>query len=196
LRRWQNRKIVRETAEDYKTKTLPYINSLPSSRIEWVFNILDGKKEQEDILFKDPHATEGFILLPDFKWNRMDTATLYCLAIINARGIKSIRDLTSDHLGLLRNVKEKSVHKIAETYGVKGDQLRLYFHYLPSFYHLHVHVTHVQYTPLGNGIHIGKAVLLDDVISNISLFPNYYQMVDLTFTLGEREELYSKYFGK
>jgi len=194
--RWQNRKIVRETLDDYKTKTLLYIKSLPPSRIEWVLNILDGKKEQEDVLFRDPHPTEGFILLPDFKWNKVDTSALYFLAITNARGIYSVRDLTTEHLGMLKNLKEKSIRAVSEKYGVQGDQLRLYFHYLPSFYHLHVHVTHIQYTPPGNGIHIGKAILLDDVISNISLLPSYYQVVDLTFTLGEREELYGKYFAQ
>ena len=30
---------MRETRSDYEAKTLPYIQSLPSSRLAWVFNI-------------------------------------------------------------------------------------------------------------------------------------------------------------
>lgn len=30
---------------------------------------------------------------------------------------------------------------ILQRYQVKGDQLRVYLHYLPSYYHLHVHFT-------------------------------------------------------
>ncbi len=44
-------------------------------------DILEGKKEQDTVIFKDPHPTNGFILLPDFKWNSVDIPSLYCLGI-------------------------------------------------------------------------------------------------------------------
>ncbi|KAK9917556.1 hypothetical protein WJX75_005727 [Coccomyxa subellipsoidea] len=34
---------VTETPSSYQTVTLPYIESIPSSRIQWVYNILDKK---------------------------------------------------------------------------------------------------------------------------------------------------------
>jgi hypothetical protein len=45
-------------------------------------DILDGTAEQDDVLLKDPHPTDGFVLLPDFKWNRVDLSTLYCLGTL------------------------------------------------------------------------------------------------------------------
>lgn len=54
-----------ETPEVYKKLTLPYIESLPSSQIQWVFNILDGKAEGERIVFENPDDFSGFVLLPD-----------------------------------------------------------------------------------------------------------------------------------
>ena len=34
-----------------------------------VFNILDGKKEADRILFRDDDPKTGFIILPDLKWD-------------------------------------------------------------------------------------------------------------------------------
>lgn len=48
----------------------------------------------------------GFILLPDLKWSGKINE-LYLLAIVKKRGIKSLRDLTNDHLPLLKNILNK-----------------------------------------------------------------------------------------
>ncbi len=49
-----------------------------------------------------------------------------------------------------------------QRYGVQSNQLRMFLHYQPSYYHLHVHVTHVSLEHAG--LLAGKAHLLDDVI--------------------------------
>jgi len=72
-------------------------------------------------------------------------------------------------------------------YGVKSGSVRMYFHYAPSYYHLHVHFTHLNYdTP---GISVGKAHLLDDVIDNLRLMSDFYQRKALTCILRENDEL-------
>jgi len=191
--RTQKKGIITETPTLYNTITLPYIKQLPSKRLEWVFNILEGREEQRDVWYRDTHPHDGFVLLPDLKWNRIDTSSLYCLAIVNKRGISTIRDLTVDHLPLLINIQSNCMRIIFEKYKIEANQLRMYFHYQPTFYHLHVHVTHVDYVPPGRGVHVGKAILLDDVISNITNFPGYYQKANLSFMLGEQEELFSHF---
>lgn len=50
-------------------------------------------------------------MVPDLKWNG-DIDTLYLLAIINKRHVKSIRDLTNAHLPLLKNIQKKGVVSI------------------------------------------------------------------------------------
>jgi len=157
-------------------------------------SILEGRQEQGDIIFRDSDPEKGFVLLPDSKWNRVDVRSLYCLALANKRGLSSVRDLTAEHLPLLKNIKESSCKAVGERYNISGNQLWLYFHYQPSFYHLHVHVVYSQFVPPGAGIHAGKAILLDLVISNLEKFPGYYQKTDMSFMLGEREELYPFYF--
>jgi m7GpppX diphosphatase len=57
--------MVRETPAIYQQVVLPYIEQLPTSRIQWVYNILDGISEQEDVLFSDSDPKNGFVILPD-----------------------------------------------------------------------------------------------------------------------------------
>lgn len=72
--------------------------------LQWVYNILDHKSEIERIIYEDNHAENGFVLLPDLKWDGKQIETLYLLAICNVHGIKSIRDLKATHLPLLKNI--------------------------------------------------------------------------------------------
>ena len=52
---------------------------------------------------------------------------------------------------------------LVEKYGVREDELRVYIHYQPSYYHLHAHFLHVKYD-VGAGMAVGKAHLLNDII--------------------------------
>lgn len=53
----------------------------------------------------------GFLLIPDLKWSgRLNE--LYLLAIVKKRNIKSLRDLTADHLPLLKNILNKGSVRI------------------------------------------------------------------------------------
>ena len=76
-------------------------------------------------------------------------------------------------------------------YGLPPSKLRLYLHYQPSYYHLHVHVTHLQFD--APGTQATKAHLLSDVIENISLKAEYYQSKSLSFVLREKDGLLAKY---
>lgn len=166
-------------------------NRLFLSRFQWVYNILDHKKESERIAFEDSCPENGFILLPDLKWDGHSIETLYLLAVIHKRDIKSLRDLTVAHLPLLKNVRDKGIDAIEQKYGVKRSQLRIYFHYQPSFYHLHVHFTYLKHE--APGIFCEKSHLLDSVVNNIELMPDYYQRATLSFVAKETDILYDRF---
>lgn len=68
---------------------------------------------------------------------------LHCVALVHKRGICTLRDLRPEHLPLLRNVLHRGAEAIREAYGVPAAQLRAFVHYLPSYYHLHVHFMHM-----------------------------------------------------
>ena len=74
---------------------------------QWVYNILEHKKEADRIVYEDLDPDCGFILLPDLKWDCRTTANLYLTGIVCKKGIKSLRDLSAEHLPLLKNIFEK-----------------------------------------------------------------------------------------
>ncbi|KAE8592032.1 hypothetical protein XENTR_v10018632 [Xenopus tropicalis] len=98
--------LLHETEDDYKAITLPYIES-QSFSIQWVYNILEKKAEAERIVYENPDPANGFVLIPDFKWNQKQVEDLYLIAICHQRGIRSLRDLNADHLPLLMNILEE-----------------------------------------------------------------------------------------
>jgi Uncharacterized conserved protein len=60
-------------------------------------------------MFEDSDPEIGFTLLPDLKWDRKQVEDLYLLAIVRKSGIKSLRDLNSCHLPLLKNIRDKGI---------------------------------------------------------------------------------------
>ncbi|KAK2118102.1 hypothetical protein P7K49_004989 [Saguinus oedipus] len=82
-----------------------------------------------------------FVLIPDLKWNQQQLDDLYLIAISHRRGIRSLCDLTPEHLLLLRNILHQGQEAMMQCYQMMGDHLPVYLHYLPSYYHLHVHFT-------------------------------------------------------
>ncbi|XP_037954972.1 m7GpppX diphosphatase [Teleopsis dalmanni] len=182
--------VVTETPELYKNITLPFLESSQFS-LEWVYNILEHKQETERIIFEDKDPDEGFILLPDLKWDGRNVETLYLIALPHKRNIKSLRDLTGEHLPLLRNIRKLAVEKIEELYGISGSQLRMYFHYQPSFYHLHVHINLLRND--APGIWCEKSHMLDTVINNLELVPDYYSRATIPFVLYSGNKLLDQY---
>nr|CAG4646277.1 EOG090X06NK [Macrothrix elegans] len=182
--------LVRETASLYNSVTLPHIETSKFD-IQWVYNILEHKKEADRIVFEDPDPVNGFILLPDLKWDCRTISNLYLTAIVIRRGIKSIRDLTSEHLPLLENILKQGSAAIKEKYGLPESQLRIYFHYQPSYYHLHIHFTSLQFMPPGCSVE--RAHLLTSVIDNIHLNSSYYRNSTLNFIAFEGDQLLEKF---
>ncbi|XP_012864882.1 PREDICTED: m7GpppX diphosphatase [Dipodomys ordii] len=182
----QDLRLVRETGEDYKNITLPHLEA-QSLSIQWVYNILDKKAEADRIVFENPDPSDGFVLIPDLKWNQQQLDDLYLIAICHRRGIKSLRDLTPEHLPMLRNILREGQEAILQRYQVKGDRLRVYLHYLPSYYHLHVHFTALGFEAPGSGVE--RAHLLAEVIENLECDPMHYQRRTLTFALRTDDPL-------
>jgi len=179
--------LLYETAHDYQQITKPYLEERNFS-IEWVYNILEHKKESERIVFEDPNPETGFVLLPDLKWDAKQVEDLYLIAIVHTRGLRSIRELNATHLPLLKNILTKGLASIRSKYNVESAQIRAYLHYYPSYYHLHVHFNHLQYDVGGH--QVGKAHLLQDVIDNIeNVAGDFYAKKTLPVTLFENDPL-------
>ncbi|XP_043936747.1 m7GpppX diphosphatase [Protopterus annectens] len=177
---WQELYLIHESGDDYRNITLPYIES-QSFSIQWVYNILEKKAEADRIIHENPDPENGFVLIPDFKWDQKQMDDLYLIAICHRRDLKSLRDLTSDHIPLLKNILQEGREAIQRKYNMRENQLRIYFHYQPSYYHLHVHFTALSYD--APGCSVERAHLLCDVIQNLELDPNYFKNRTLTFVV-------------
>lgn len=186
-------RLIEETVGDYNSITLPFITQ-SQLNLDWVYNILDHKNEVERIVFEDPDPETGFILLPDMKWDQINLQDLYLVGIVNTRGIKSLRDLNSTHIPLLNNIFMKGVQAIKSKYGLCQNQLRIYLHYQPSYYHLHVHFTSLSFEAPGS--YVERAHLLSTVIQNIELMAGYYQTATLAFPVTVNHDLFQAFSAK
>lgn len=178
--------FIQETPQLYREVTKRFIETSSLGK-EWIYNILDHKKEVDRIVFEDPDPDTGFILLPDLKWTGEQMEDLYLQAIVRRRDITCLRELDASHLPLLKNLLEKGSAAIKEKYGIPAHKLRVYLHYQPSFYHLHVHFSALSFEAPGTWA--GKAHLLSSVISNIETCSDHYQKVTLPYTLKDNAPL-------
>lgn len=187
----QSRVMLVETPNLYESITLPYIKSIPEKRTAWVQNILNGSAEADRVIYHDHDANDGFVVLPDMKWDGRNE-TLYWVVISMRSDILSLRSLSSQHLGFLKKLRDTSYRLVKEKANLSPNQLRLFIHYQPSYYHFHVHITAVAFSD-APGVVSGQAHLLDTVINNIELYPDYYQRATIPFVIGENHQLASEF---
>jgi m7GpppX diphosphatase len=172
----QTRNKIFETPELYYNNTYPKIIN---QDLSWIDNIINGIKENELIIYGD----DDMILIPDLKWDNKTMENMYYLIIFKDKNLRSIRDLNTLHLPLLNKAKEISINKIKELHNINATQLRLYFHYHPSFWQLHLHINLI--TTNWNGSCVDVAHLLSTVINNIKLVNDYYQKMDIEICIND-----------
>jgi m7GpppX diphosphatase len=178
-----NWRYIRETPEIYQAITLPHITETPEP--EWIQNIISGK-HNEEVIYED----ELFVLCPNITWERSKPSEVYCLAIVKL-DIKSLRDIRD--FTFLEKMKKIVYDLYEKQFNIRSDEIIAYFHYLPSFWHLHIHFSTSSAVVLGSNRFVAKAILLDDVISNVKMNPNYYELCDLTIQVQETSPIYKKY---
>ncbi|CAI5760196.1 unnamed protein product [Candida verbasci] len=181
--------MIKETPEMYINYVVPYIDSMKGERLKWVYNILFHGKESETFIYHDK-SPSGFVLLPDMKWDMLNLTNLYLCCIVNRMDISNVRDLNGVDVDYLKNIREKIYDVTKERFGLERDELRLFVHYQPSYYHFHVHVVNVKHPGLGDGISVGKAILLDDMIDNLMIDSDYYKRKTLNYVIGENHGIW------
>ena len=198
----QKLRMVTETAEIYKEKIRPYmLQKREEGRLNWVWNIIDGKTEVEDVIFRTPKGRdgdEGFLLLPDLNWDRKTIEALHLLGLVERMDIWSLRDLKKKHVPWLRHMRIKLIEATTKTYPeLEEDQLKLYVHYQPTYYHFHIHIVHVQ-LEAGATQAVGKTIGLETLMEQLEYMEGDGETgldkVDLHYTLGEASELWTEVF--
>ena len=95
--------------------------------------------------------------------------------------------MQAHHLPLLRNILHSGQEAIARIYGVAPQQLRVFVHYQPQFYHFHVHFTVLS--PGTLGCEAERAHLLQDVIRHLEASGDHYQKCVLMYKLPRNDAL-------
>ncbi|KAK4040737.1 HIT-like domain-containing protein [Parachaetomium inaequale] len=198
----QGVRFVTETPSIYRDHVRPYMQAQrEAGRLNWAYNIIEGVKEADDVLYRTPYGAdpdEGFLLLPDLNWDRRTLDALHLLGLVERRDIWSLRDLRKRHIPWLRHMKAKFVDAATRVYpAVEPDQLKLYVHYQPTYYHFHIHIVHVA-LEAGVTQATGKAVGLDSILAQLETMEGGDEAgmdaVTLCYMLGEASDLWLDVF--
>ncbi|KAH9897309.1 scavenger mRNA decapping enzyme [Xylariomycetidae sp. FL2044] len=201
----QGYRFVIETPEIYRDKVRPYMQAnREEGRLNWVYNIIEGRKEVEDVIYRTPlgrDGDEGFLLAPNLHWDRKTIEALHLLAIVERRDIWSLRDLKKKHIPWLRHMRAKLVDATVRTYPqIEADQLKLFCHYQPTYYHFHIHIVHVMLEAAGSQS-VGKAIGLDSIMEQLGSMAGDedddetgMDTISIGYTVGEASDLWTEIF--
>jgi len=163
------KKIIRETYYDY----IKYIKNRDPKKDQWIYNIIDGTCEQESILYRD----ELCIIIPTYIWDGKNIEKMHILCLPTDTTLRSIRSLTYKHIPLLEYMKTTTLNIIKEKYGIDEHYIKMFFHYEPSTYHLHIHFVNVSNHDSRSSVEYSHE--LNNVIFNLSICSDYYQQAIL-----------------
>lgn len=164
MRRFE-KKIIRETYEDY----LKYIKKRDPKKDQWIYNIINGISEQDKILFKD-HLC---IVIPTYMWDGINIDKLHLLCMPLDTSLRSLRSLTASHIPLLEHMKRVTLSIINIHYNIEEEYIKIFFHYEPSTYHLHIHFANISHNEARSSVEYSHE--LNNVIFNLSICSDYYQ---------------------
>jgi len=169
------KKVEYETYREYNE----IISNHDWNKEQWVYNILDGIAEQEKILYRDEHI----LIVPNYTWtadgegNDNNLNKMYLLVFPVDRELHTLRDLNSTHIELLEYIKNKTLKVIKEKYDFDSNIIKMFVHYAPSTYHLHIHFVLVSNTDVNSSIEYSHD--LDSIINILKIKSNYYQSTDI-----------------
>jgi hypothetical protein len=104
----------------------------------WIIETFNGTRAGEEVFTQN----EEHFLIASGSW-RSDSPLneLHMLAFPpdfrQDNRLKTVRDLTGDDLGMLQDMKQRSLQFIQERFHLEEEDLDIYFHYWPSTYILH-----------------------------------------------------------
>lgn len=175
-----------ETPELYSYIHSHFIASLPEKHTRWILDILNGvSKENSKIIFEN----SNFCLLPDAKWDTKNVTDLHYLAIIKNTNIQCLRDLRANHIPLLEEIIEYGYDSIFRMHSIPQTSIKIFLHYHPSVYHLHIHFVYVDCCDMTTCL-FGRSIMLRDIITNLKEDNEYYSKAILNVMLGTESNLF------
>jgi hypothetical protein len=109
------------------------------------------------------------------------------LAIVTDPSIRTIRDLTGEHVPMLERLYELCLDAITKETGLERHDVMVFANYPPSVYKLHFHFCAPFFKSSAyDGFRIHP---LGTIINNLKLFPDYYRLSTFDVPLHTNSEL-------
>jgi m7GpppX diphosphatase len=167
--RKNSKRLVKESYEEY----LEFISKRDREKDRWIYNIIDGIAEQDKIIYRDLSV----IVIPTYTWDSKNIEKLHILCLPMNTTLRTIRDLSLKDVPLLEYMKSITLFMIEKKYGINEEHLKIFFHYDPSTYHLHIHFINTANTESWSSVEYSHD--LDIVIFNLQMDSNYYKKIKL-----------------
>lgn len=174
---------IRETWDQYVLRIKKADNQIKydgKKNCEWVYKIFEGKQELECV----ECVTKDLIIFsadgkPFDEVIRTSPNNFDLLVMPFDTQIRTIRDLRSKHIELLEKMSSKADEVLTKHLGSYDKNLiSKEFHYVPSTYHLHLHVMmdnkSANLTNSKSEFELARIHKLDVVINNLRLDSNFY----------------------
>ncbi len=183
----REKKIIKETYQDYLNNMEKYNTDLVRiEKSKWIYNIIDGSAEQDKVIYQDTH----FVLVANGNWDinnlsEQNLKQIHLLAIPRDTSLKCIRSLTGQNVTLLEYIKNISLEEINKKYGINPNRFKMYFHYYPSVFQLHLHFVDTNNNEGGALTLFEGCYDLDTVIYNLKIKSDYYQDIVLNIRVNQ-----------
>jgi len=164
----RSKRVISETYQEYIT----LLEERDPAKDVWIYNIIDGIAEHDKVLYRDDKC----IIVPSYVWDGKTTSNLHILCLPIDKNLRSIRSLDSSHILLLTHMRNVTLYIIKHQFKLDETQLKMYFHYEPSTYHLHIHFVNLE---VDSGSSVEYSHDLDTVINNLYICSDYYKMFKL-----------------
>jgi m7GpppX diphosphatase len=122
---------------------------------------------------KHTHDIDLSIIIPTYTWDTENADELHVLCLPTDKLLRSIRSLTAECIPLLEHMKRETIRVIRDTYHIDEQNLKMFFHYDPSTYHLHIHFVNMANSQARSSVEYSHE--LHNVIFNLSICSDYYQ---------------------
>lgn len=167
--------IVNESYQEY-LQLIEKNDENFKNKDKWIYDIIDGIEEQDNVYYQD----DQIMVVKNWEWvtnpssKTLSVDDLWILTIPKDKSLRSIRSLDQSHIPLLEHCKNKTIEIISEKFNL-NDELKIYFHYAPRTWHLHLHFVNVKNEKANSSLYCAHDI--DDVIKNLRLDNNYYKSI-------------------
>jgi len=176
---FMNKNRIKNIEKNYIVKLdtfedgLKYMNQNIGKDCKWIYDLIDGKGDRNRVLYEN----KNFVLVTEMSMKSDDMRTFHPLAFPKDKSIRSIRDLTSDHIPLLREMVYVSKKFIKDNYELNESEIEAHFHYPPGVLLLHMH-----FEMINNNAKVRRPLRehsVHKVIENLLIDNDYYKKITL-----------------